>query len=575
MRKVKSAFICVLVAVVLLAALPMSAQAQTEADAVRNKIASDYQSALAATGMESLHGYCGLMTSWQLYLMGINSSLITADGNKQYDYYCQRRYTTGGHKIRAYSAEDYTLEEALYAATDYGQTDAYNLLAGFEQTNTEAGAVYGHAVVIYAILDGMVYFTESFDMPFGNAEGQAICLSIATFAQYYDGWTVFEGLINFGKKDLTYTYDHYDVDYFCAAKETLTLYTQPCTGEPDGIQTKAVRVVPARERLHVTGLLQDDQGNWFYRVDDGGEDLYTQVDLLELVTVPQPTVEVKEVKLPERIDAGEKFTPQVKVTVDSQVPVELAVRLLNENRAAVGLYEMQEQNGVYYLPSGKMDLAALTEGVYTVQVMLFWEQNQWFEGALECWSQELVVMEQFFCVGQTAQLPAVAASTQPQQDGWIYENSTWYYYKNGEPQTGWLCYEGIDYYLKEDGSITTGWAQILGKDRFFSQTGAMRTGWMDAAEGRYYFMCNGVPVKGFREIDGVRYYFDDDGLMVRNEWVEDGGYRYLIQRDGTPLCGGWFDTEEGRFFFHDTGEVLAQIVKENGKVRIQVIATME
>ena len=134
--KFRYRFLTCLLAVVLLfaASVPVSAATEEEKQQIRRKISSHYYTTLSCTGNESLKGLCGTMTSWQLYLLGINKDLITNNGNDQYDWYCYKEYTSGGHKIRTYPAREYSMTEALYAATDYGTRDAYNLLVGFQWT---------------------------------------------------------------------------------------------------------------------------------------------------------------------------------------------------------------------------------------------------------------------------------------------------------------------------------------------------------------------------------------------------------------------------------------------------------
>jgi hypothetical protein len=42
------------------------------------------------------------------------------------------------------------------------------MVVGFQKTNTAAGSIYGHALVVHAILDGIVYFVECYDSAVGG-----------------------------------------------------------------------------------------------------------------------------------------------------------------------------------------------------------------------------------------------------------------------------------------------------------------------------------------------------------------------------------------------------------------------
>ena len=55
--------------VLALGALPLGVSAEkTDVDAIAGELASEYNRALYRSGRYTLSGYCGLMTSYQLYL---------------------------------------------------------------------------------------------------------------------------------------------------------------------------------------------------------------------------------------------------------------------------------------------------------------------------------------------------------------------------------------------------------------------------------------------------------------------------------------------------------------------------
>ena len=142
------------------------AATETEKQRISNQIRDIYWMTLSETGMDSLHGYCGTMAGWELYFMGVTETAVTQNGNEMYDLLSNGDKLTQGYTAHCYPVSRYTLEEALYTVTGGGTRDVYDLMVGFQWTNTAAGSLYGHVVVIHAILDGMVYFSEGFTTPF-------------------------------------------------------------------------------------------------------------------------------------------------------------------------------------------------------------------------------------------------------------------------------------------------------------------------------------------------------------------------------------------------------------------------
>ena len=120
MKRVIAMLLCI---VLLLAALPgsVSAAKVTRQESVTQEIRRIYEKCLELSGKESFDGLCGMMTSLQLWQMGINSEHYgTNDGKMQYDMYAGMRVTSGGYHITAYPAADYTLLQALNEITRNG-----------------------------------------------------------------------------------------------------------------------------------------------------------------------------------------------------------------------------------------------------------------------------------------------------------------------------------------------------------------------------------------------------------------------------------------------------------------------
>lgn len=226
-----------------------------------------YLQCIQSANVSSFRGFCGLMVSYQLWKLGINENLQIYDGNKQYDAYKDMKVTTGHHAVKAYDAKEFSLEEALNAISENGSKTVHNILVGFQWTNTEAGAIYGHACVINTIDKGLVYFTESFDHAMGHMEGQPIVCTIPEFVKFFEDWTKFEGVIHFGEKQYANSCTGFPVDTYLQLRFASVLRSEPClVGEND---CYTLRTLSAGEVLQATAVYENEDGDLFYCVKDG------------------------------------------------------------------------------------------------------------------------------------------------------------------------------------------------------------------------------------------------------------------------------------------------------------------
>ena len=278
-------FTIALVLMMALSIIPMTASAESDDAATQlyNRTRRSYVSSLAAYGKSSFHGYCATLVAYQLRYSGITKSAEMCNGNEMYDRYADKEITTGGYYIHAYSAKEYnTLEQTLNVISQNGTKDVYNILVGFQWTNTAAGRKYGHTVFINGILDGIVYFTESFTSATIGSEGTVGQLTIAQFAKMYDSWTRFEGCIYF-TKNYGESLENWQTDLLVRARFSAQLRSQPClVGQQD---CQLLRSVYVGERLLVTGIVRDEDGQWYYAVQDGDYTGYivAQATILEQV----------------------------------------------------------------------------------------------------------------------------------------------------------------------------------------------------------------------------------------------------------------------------------------------------
>lgn len=523
---------------------------------LRYYIQWDHQNALEEEEEESLYGFCGLLASYQMYYRGINDWRLSRDGKDYFDEYAKRSVTGGGYGIRAYDAlknppaeteevvaeeptaempaettqtpaettetpevvepaepEKYTIAEILSQVTGNGSREVYNLLVCFERTDTAAGTIYGHVVFVYGIIDGIVYFTEGGDM-FGQEAGMPMEATIANFSASYATWTDFEGVIVFGCKEYMDNCKVYTSNMFVSAAEPATLLTMPGRGE----DVIAVRNVAAGERLQVIGLYATPEGEYFYEIYDDGTVCYADVRQMKPYQFLQEGYNLENPKLPQVLKAGQDMRLDGTVETVNYIS-QITVSILNQNGQTLQQVVRLVGDSSFDLYNWDMnkvlDFGTLEEGVYQLRIEA--QSSNWyaFEGYLAKNLHQQIVDERTFVVGEETALPVQAkeAPVEVYRDGWVYENQTWYCYKDNVPLTGWQEADGIWYYLKEDGSVTTNWELVEGKLLLFSGTGAMRRGWVDSPAGRKYLRSDGTPATGWMKIDGQYYYFDAMGLL--------------------------------------------------------------
>ncbi len=183
--------------------VPSTGSENMTASELKTKISSVYSSARNYRG-KSFQGYCGAYVNHMLYWNGITKSLGETAGNgcDQYEYYANKSTTSGGYTITAYPWERYSMKNFLNAISSQGTKNVYNILLGWDYGNNKNK--FGHVVFIYGIVDGYVYWSESFpggsvaSNGFSFSEGQPIVATINQFANYYNAWvSEYDGAIHF------------------------------------------------------------------------------------------------------------------------------------------------------------------------------------------------------------------------------------------------------------------------------------------------------------------------------------------------------------------------------------------
>lgn len=507
-------------------------------EALKQSALDVYKKTQESTGMESLNGYCGKMVSHQLWHMGVNAGLVSNHGNKQYDMYAKLRRTTGDKYISAYPAEDYTLEDALNILSENGKKTVHNILVGFQKTNTKAGKKYGHVCVINGIMDGKVYFMESFKTKFAP-EGQVNVCTIKEFADSYKGWTEYEGVIYFADSFLE-SLRQYGTDLYVKARFPLTMRSAPClVGEEE---CKVLRTVAAGEQVRVVRVLENARGERYYQVKEKGRTGYivAQGTVLSRTNTEDITLKNLKLKSPMKVGTKEPLTGAIYAQYGLVGAVEVVVKDA-EGKEVARKREITDSMKVILSDFSRKLFNSLPEGQYTVTVSADTAAAYVQGDKLDYSYCTVLLAEKTLWVGAKGEEPAVEATQEALKNGWYWEKvkKTWVWrcYENGNPRTGWYEEAGLRYYLKEDGAVTTGKAKIDGKEYYFTDRGVMHTGWLWSKSGTRYYGGEGVFLTGWQDINNSKYFFNSKGYRITSGGRKDGDVRYKFLSDGraTPI----------------------------------------
>lgn len=300
--------------VVVLAALPYFATpsfAALSVSEVKAQITDTYQKARSRNGGNSFDGWCGAYVGQQLQILGINTTLVAPNGNGHYDAYTGLSETTGGYKVTCYPASSYSITSALNAITANG--NAYNILIGFEKGYQ--GNPLGHCLFIHAIIDGTVYYSESFAFN-SYGEGSVIAQSISWVDSFYarNGYTL-DGVVYFSKSAGVVRDEYPSYATLEVTKQT-PMHSLPCSDLTDS-SSERICTWPVGKRLTATGLYRNTAGNYWYGVTDpdSGKEGYVfagEVRVKELLW----DATITGVDYPEELSLGSRFW--IKGTVSTR-----------------------------------------------------------------------------------------------------------------------------------------------------------------------------------------------------------------------------------------------------------------
>lgn len=305
--RVISLLLAIAIAILL---IPTSASATSmKATELETQIRNTYRTAIRYSGRWSFNGYCGSLVNWQTYLLGIDTQRYGCDGKNEYDLYTNLGTTTGGYRVKSYPASQYDLRSALNAITRDGTVDVYNMVVGFQKTNTREGSIYGHAVFVHGIIDGTVYFVECYDTSLDGkywAEGTPIHCSIDTFCNYYARWTVFDGVAYFGLKTYADVCREYPANMYAVVVGNEPAYAEPADpGVYEG--TLSDQPLVAGELVKVNALLETPGGKFWYQVERNGSAEYVAAEKLLQVSACYDDIVLTDHRMPTVIRKGNGF----------------------------------------------------------------------------------------------------------------------------------------------------------------------------------------------------------------------------------------------------------------------------
>lgn len=513
--KLLSLVLAAFVAVSAIFPVRISAAGTTAAE-MKAQIKRTYSKCRSSFG-RSFDGYCGTLTGYQLYYLGITTGRDRQNGKEGYDRYSKQAYSTGGYRIKAYSGKNWTLKEALNKITENGTKDAFNILVGFESTPSRAGRRYGHSCVIHGIVDGKVYFLESYDVYLNGTryrEGSPISCSIEEFCDYYKSTTSkFDGVIHFGAKDYADSCNRYPTAFEGLVLETAELRSQPCLAEEDSSSKLVATVLPG-EKVHVVGVIENMQGSFWYQVE-GDDSGYIIAEQLQVSRFLYEDVMLENVSAPSALRQGKSFKikGEIKTEYNQLYSVRSQVFSLNneEPEQVLTTADMVEDT-LYSLKnstiSQELAFRDLLPGSYRYELAAVVSSYYYDLGQLQVRWETVALWNSDFQV--TEKSSDAFQITFDECGGTVSVNQT--SVVDGEPigqlptaQRGTEVFLG--WFTQKDGGERVSAEFLPEEDMTLYAHYSTPQELEAAADSFWYVYADGITVIGCAEIDGVIYHF--------------------------------------------------------------------
>lgn len=539
-------FSLLLVLALLICLLPARAQASSDkASQIENQITSTFRAAQRSSGMSSFNGWCATLVGWQIYHLGIDAQMHCKDGKDQYDMYKNLNMSTGGYKITCYPSSQYDLRSALNAITKNGTTDAYNIMVGFERTTTEMGKIYGHAVLIHAIIDGQVYFAECYNSSFDGKfwpEGSAISCSIDTFCNSYNAWTVFDGIIYFGVKTYADACEIYPAAMNAMVQTAADVYKEPSDPGLYEAEKTGGTLTPG-DIVQVDALLKTPGGNYWYALD--ADNAYVPADALEFATEDYSDIRIDKLRVPGVLRKGNGHVLQGVISSTSCLLDSVTVSVYDtaeEGSEPVFSGTLQTATDTIDLNTWKLDrymaFRSLPAGTYQISITVHAFSYRLENNApvarsktLEIWRSELQVVSDWAKyatvtfdgnggtsdIAQTvikigSALGDLPTATQNSAEliGWSLDP------EGAQPVSPSFVVEGDTTLYAQweiDYENLFGWQNLNGNLVFYAN-GAPRPGWISLGDLTFYQNADGSRLTGWQKIEDVWYSFNEIGVLT-------------------------------------------------------------
>lgn len=581
-RIVSAGLILSIVLVLVFSVMDVRAASSEKAEQIKEMIVSNYNAAKKACFVTSFVGLCGSAVGAQTFTLGIDTIRQASDGKDQFDNYAKLTKTTGGYRVCSYPSSQYTLRSAMDAITNDGAWDVYNLVVGFQKSNTAAGELFGHCVFVYAVLDGMVYFAESFGVSMQGKyvpEGQPIICSIDQFCDFYDRWTQFDGIAYLGEKTYANECQEYRANLYGLVNVHTPAYLAPGDAgvcEPTVSQYSLLK----GQKVRVTAILQTPGGDWWLQMENR---YFVPANAVTITENIWGNISVSNLKVPGALRKGRSFFLGGTISSQGEQLTQISVSVYGED----GLEFMGSLEGTGSMLSladqtldRDMTFRNLSVGTYRMAITATAQQMMLADDLLVTCSREYLLFDGEFRVvsdwntyyavqtivdgtvtqygqkilakGETLETVPHPGGAQGQFLGWANDpegsrmlpedfapNANTKVYAIYDTQDtapenlqGWLHMGPLNYYLDEQGNPLTGWQTIFGDLFYFNEHGAQEVGWLHEDAASYYLLADGGMAIGWRSIDGKNYCFAADGTM-QTGWTTRNGTICYLNTDGS------------------------------------------
>lgn len=251
LKRVLSLFLILTLTVGIAASSAFTSSALSASE-IKSQVESDYKKALSLRGWRSFYGYCNIAVAYQLLAKGVytgSSPDYQGGGNQWYYDYKNVKTTSGGYNVITIGGSD-CIDKLI---DTYGD-NLTNVVVSYG-TGGSSGST--HVVVISAIIDGYVYFTDSFKY-WNSPEGGCRVWSVSEFKSAYKRMNGNPyGLVYFSKSGASITLDadakpDFEPGDYAIVVDELNVRSKPSTSSSVIGQLNSHETASSQENTRVT-----------------------------------------------------------------------------------------------------------------------------------------------------------------------------------------------------------------------------------------------------------------------------------------------------------------------------------